>query len=203
MPRAPAIRLLERLLVITEREEIPVAIGGGLAVNAHGYRRETQDVDAFFRLEDRLRVIRALKVAGFLIERLFAPNHYAAFPPRARDVRHRIDLLFPEGDPELAAVEQPLRVTIEDWALTVPVFPVELLVIAKLQVAAEPEGERHAADVRALLELGSFEPATVRVLLRRFDRSLIPALDAIVASFAPPPAPASPPKRAAKKKPRG
>lgn len=59
MARAPAIRLLEELLVITEREEIPVAIGGGLAVNAHGYRRETQDVDAFFRLEDRLRVMRS------------------------------------------------------------------------------------------------------------------------------------------------
>jgi hypothetical protein len=191
MARPPAIRLLGQLLTITEREGILVAIGGGLAVNVHGYRRETEDVDAFFRLEDRLRVIRALREAGFLVERLFAPNHYAAFPPRARDVRRRIDLLFPEGDPELAAVEQPELAVVEEWGLTVPVFPVELLVIAKLQVAAEPEGERHSADVRALLELGAFEPATVRALLRRFDRSLLPALDAIVASFTPQ-APATP-----------
>jgi hypothetical protein len=54
----------------------------------------------------------------------------------------------------------------------------------------------------AITELGSFEPATVRVLLRRFDRSLIPALDAIVASSSPPPRAAPGPKRASSKKAR-
>lgn len=183
MPAARTIRLLHRLLDVTEHEGIRVAIGGGLAVNVHGYARETTDVDAFFRMEDRLRIIRALREAGFIIERLFAPNHYAAFPPRAKDVRHRIDLMFPEGDPELAAVEFPVVIYKKEWKRTVPVFPVELLVIAKLQAALNPEGERHAADVRALMELGAFEPDTIRALLRSFDRDLLPELERIAKTF--------------------
>jgi hypothetical protein len=91
--------------------------------------------------------------------------------------------MFPEGDPELSAVESPVLIRKEDWKLTVPVFPVELLVIAKLQASLHPEGERHSADVRALLELGAFEPLTVRALLASFDRDLIPPLDRIAASF--------------------
>jgi hypothetical protein len=190
-----ALRLLERLIASLGPIGVPVAIGGGLAVNLHGIERHTDDVDAFLRAEDRLAVVRALRQAGFTVDKVFGGFHYVAYEPDSPDLRVRIDLMFPAGDPELAAVENP--VMIEKWGQTVPAFPVELLVLAKFY--ADQPLDRW--DIAALYEHGSFEPGTVRVLLASIDADAdnLADFDALMAEIRRPRAARRrpPPRRAA------
>lgn len=124
-----AVRLLGKLLEVVRGLDVPMAIGGGLAVNLHGVERHTNDVDAFLRSEDRQAIVRALRQAGLTVDKVFGGFHYVAYEPDAPDLRVRINLMFPAGDPELAAVEHP--VVLEKWGESIPAFPVELLVLAK------------------------------------------------------------------------
>lgn len=51
-----------RVAVKTARKaRVKMGIGGGLAVAAHGYRRNTDDVDAFFHYNDRRKVLAAIR----------------------------------------------------------------------------------------------------------------------------------------------
>ena len=177
-----ALHILERLLEALQPLEIPVAIGGGLAVNLHGVERHTNDVDAFLRSEDRQAVIRALRQAGFTVDKVFGGFHYVAYEPGAPDLRVRIDLMFPAGDPELAAVETP--VVLRKWGLAVPAFPVELLVLAKFY--SDQPLDRW--DIAALYEHGAFEPGTVRVLLATIDADVdnLADFDALMAEIRKP-----------------
>ena len=55
-----------------------IAIGGGIAVNSHGYRRDTADVNAFFHLPDQRKVLRQLNDQlgdNFVLEE-FDPSHW-------------------------------------------------------------------------------------------------------------------------------
>ncbi len=169
-----AIQLLSRLLDIAEGEGIPLAIGGGLAVNLHGVERHTNDVDAFFREADRQRVVRALRRAGLTVDKVFGGFHYVAYEPASSDLRVRIDLMFPAGDPELAAVESPAER--RKWGLTIPTFPVELLVLAKFY--SDQPLDRW--DIAALYEQGAFEPETVRALLATVDPGNVADFDALM-----------------------
>ncbi len=172
-----AIRLLGRLLEVVRESGVPCAVGGGLAVNLHGVERHTNDVDAFFREEDRQAVLRALRRAGFTVDRVFGGFHYVAYEPGAPDLRVRIDVMFPAGDPERAAVENP--VVIEKWGERIPAFPVEVLVLSKFY--ADHPLDRW--DIAALYEHGSFEPDTVRLLLATTDPDNVEAFDALMAEI--------------------
>ena len=48
-----------------EREGVPYAIGGGIAVAAYGRKRATKDIDLYIKTEDRMPAMEALKSAGF------------------------------------------------------------------------------------------------------------------------------------------
>ena len=169
-----AIQLLHRLLEITRREGIPVGIGGGLAVNVHGVERQTTDVDAFFLTADRPRIVRALRKDGFVVDRVFAPFHYFAFLPEHGDPRVRIDLLFPQDEPELSAVERP--VLVGKWDEQVPAFPVELLVLSKFYSNQALD----LWDITALYEAGAFEPETVRAVLATIDPAAVVDFDSLM-----------------------
>lgn len=52
MGQAEAQQAAEKLVAILEREQIPYAIIGALALNQYGYRRVTVDVDLVMREED-------------------------------------------------------------------------------------------------------------------------------------------------------
>ncbi len=175
-----AIALLSRLLDLVKAHGIPCAIGGGLAVNLHGVERHTHDVDAFFREEDRQAVLRALRKAGFTVDRVFGGIHNVAYEPGAPDLRVRIDVLFPAGDPERSAVENPQ--VIEKWGQRIPAFPVEALVLAKFY--ADQPLDRW--DIAALYEHGAFEPETVRARLAATDPDNVPAFDALMAEIRTP-----------------
>lgn len=172
-----AVRLLGKLLEVVRGLDVPMAIGGGLAVNLHGVERHTNDVDAFLRSEDRQAIVRALRQAGLTVDKVFGGFHYVAYEPDAPDLRVRINLMFPAGDPELAAVEHP--VVLEKWGESIPAFPVELLVLAKFY--SDQPLDRW--DIAALYENGSFEVGTVRALLATTDPDNVPEFDALMAEI--------------------
>jgi hypothetical protein len=180
MPDKRTRDTLRRFLAAMELHKIPFAVGGGIALNAHGVRRETTDVDAFLRDKDRARVRKAMLGAGFRIGRIHPPFHYIAMLPSVRDPDIRVDLMYPATEPELSAIANPVE--LEVWGECVPVFPVELLVIAKLQAVADAPGRatQDSADIEALYNNGAFEPATVQYLLDSHAPELIPVFRKII-----------------------
>jgi hypothetical protein len=71
--RDPVHQTMNRLVKRLEKANIPYAIVGGMAVNAHRYRRTTGDVDVL------------LTPAGLAeFRRLFVEKYYKAFPQRKR-----------------------------------------------------------------------------------------------------------------------
>ena len=124
--------LLRYILDVSKRAEVPISIGGGIAVNAHGYRRDTADVDAFFHRADRQKVVRAIQnmstdSSSLMLEEI-DPSHWILVP-EGNSPDERIDLMFATGDPEKSAIE--MAVTKTYHGIAIPVFPIELLVAAK------------------------------------------------------------------------
>ena len=67
--RGPVHQTMRRLVQRLEKANIPHAIAGGMAVNAHGHERMTRDVDVL------------LTRAGFTeFRRLFVPKYYKPVP---------------------------------------------------------------------------------------------------------------------------
>jgi hypothetical protein len=153
-PFDPRVRdLLETFLRAAQETGRPYAIGGALAMAAHGYARQTNDVDAFLADGDIAAWSRALRAEGLRVEPVVGGIHYVASSPEHGDVR--IDLLVPADDPEWSAVQAPETGDIA--GVRAEVFPVSLLVAAKFQSTRE---EDHA-DVKAMYERGLFDPRAV------------------------------------------
>jgi hypothetical protein len=145
--------MLRLILRAAKKAGVKMAIGGGLAANAHGFRRETDDVDAFFHYDDQRKVLRALsKLApGFVIEQI-DPSQWIAVPPGA-EANQRIDLLFASGDPEESAIEmsEPGRY----HGIEAPMFAADWLVVSKY--LAEREEAKDILDIYTLHKRGAFE----------------------------------------------
>jgi len=160
-------QLLDLFLAAAAEVGRPYAIGGALAMGAHGYRRNTDDVDAFVNHVDRIEWLRALRRQGLTVAPLFAGVHYIAYLPEHDDPEIRIDLLVPAEDPDLSAIEAPDSATIADRPAEI--WPVDLLVIAKYR-STRPEDN---ADVGKMFERGLFDPKSVRsIMLHMGERSL-------------------------------
>lgn len=160
-------QLLDLFLAAAGEVERPYAIGGALAMGAHGYRRQTDDVDAYVHYRDRVDWIRALRGQGLTVTPLFAGVHYVAFLPEHNDPEIRIDLLVPAEDPDLSAVEVPDSATIADRPAEV--WPVDLLVIAKFRSTRIEDN----ADVAKMFELGLFDPKSVLLIMRHMGEKLL------------------------------
>src|SRR5438132_1951871 len=63
--RSPVQQTLRRLVRWLEKGRIPYAIMGAMAVNAHGARRTTDDVDVLLNAEGFTRLQRELTGSGF------------------------------------------------------------------------------------------------------------------------------------------
>jgi hypothetical protein len=140
----PVYKTLRRTIKNLEKAKIPYAVMGGMAVNLHGYRRTTNDVDILLTAEG---------LAEF--RKRFVPKHYDATPQRPRRFTDRknqviVDFLvtglFPgNGRPGPIAFPDPVavRTTIEDWEV------INLAVLVELKLAAQ----RHQdfADVISLI----------------------------------------------------
>jgi len=165
---APSVEtLLDIFLTAATDIDRPYAIGGALAMGAHGFRRHTADVDAFVLLEDRGAWFRALKERGLTIKPLFSGVHYEAthhyYPETA------IDLMMPAEDPDLSAVEAPDEGVVA--GREVAIWPISLLVIAKFRSTRDKD----RADVTELWERGLFDPAHVRRIMLYMDEKALAA----------------------------
>ncbi len=160
-------QLLDLFLAAAEAVGRPYAIGGAVAMGAHGYWRNTDDVDAFVAYEDRVDWVRALRAQGLTVTPLFAGVHYVALLPEHNDPEKRIDLLVPAEDPDLSAVEVPDSMAIE--GRQAEVWPIDLLVIAKFRSTRIED----RADVEKMFERGLFDPESVRsIMLHMGETSL-------------------------------
>lgn len=170
------IATLQCFLAAINAAKVPTAIGGGVAVNAYGVKRETTDVDAFLRDQDRPAIFAALRSAGFRIGRIQPPFHYIGMLPGVEDPDVRVDLMFSTGEPETTAIANPeMR---EVWSIPTPVFPITLLVLAKLIAVADApgRGSKDRADLEELYNIGAFAPEAIHYLIARFDPTLTPLL---------------------------
>jgi len=158
-------RLLDIVLDAAKETEKPYAVGGALAMGAHGYRRHTEDIDVFIIHADRTEWIRSLRGLGLEVRPLFAGVQYEATLPG--DSSFHIDLLLPAEDPDLSAIEAPEEGEIV--SRVVDVWPVTLLVIAKFR----SKREKDQADVKEMYERGMFDPAEVRTIMRHMGEKIL------------------------------
>jgi hypothetical protein len=156
--------MLQFILEIARKARVKVAIGGGIAVNSHGYRRDTADVDAFFHLPDQHKVLRQLNDQlgdNFVLEE-FDPSHWIVAAVGASP-DERINLLFAAGDPEESAIE--MATTKKYHGIETPVFPIDMLVISKF--LAERDDAKDSLDIYELHRKGAFEISSISTRLRQ------------------------------------
>lgn len=156
--------MLRLIVRVARRAKVKFGIGGGVAVAAHGYRRDTMDVDAFFHYEDRQKVLRAFRLlvgTTYALEPLDA-SHWIAIPPGA-EPDERIDLLFATGDPEESAIELSKMGTYR--GVQAPMFPVDWLIVTKY--LADRDDPKDWLDIYALHQRGAFAVKDIVKKLRQ------------------------------------
>ena len=155
--------MLRLILAVAKKAGVKIAIGGGIAVNSHGFRRETDDVDAFFHYDDQHKVLRAMHrlASDFTLEEI-DPSQWIAVPPGA-EANERIDLMFASGDPEESAIEMTERKNYH--GITAPMFPVDMLVISKF--LAERNEIKDILDIYTLHQRGAFDIEEITHRLRQ------------------------------------
>lgn len=148
--------------------KVDYAVGGAVAMAAHGYVRDTTDLDVFFKSEDANKVLSAFR-KKFRVGTFMEPYHYA-IQPDLREPDVRVDLLFTSDDLERDAVEFPDRAQIvsNKKKLSVDVFPLDVLVAAKLV----SDRTKDHADVLLLYQRGLFEPKKVRLILEQNEEPI-------------------------------
>lgn len=166
----PVHKTMRRLVKRLERAKISYAIVGGMAVNAHGHRRTTADLDLLIT-PDGLDEFR----------RRFVPKNYETIPQRTRRFADRtnqvtIDFLvtgrFPRsGTPGPFSFPDPTAVaeTKEDARV------VNLPTLIQLKLAAR----RHQdfADVVALIRVHNLDEAYAEQLHSSVQRDFIECLE--------------------------
>lgn len=154
--------LLETVVEAFDSAGVVYAIGGAVAMAAHGYRRYTEDVDTFIRYEDLNLALRKMRQVGLDVYPIAEPFHY-----KAGDLDgFHVDLLFPLDEPDVSAIKT--AEVIEIAGVAARVFRLEWLVASKFQA----DDDDHDRDISKLYRLGLFEPATVAFLIADFDKEL-------------------------------
>ena len=130
---------------------------GGLAVNAHGYQRFTDDVDILVPADQAQAALGSLRAARFRIE-----GDASGFAARDPDARVRIDVLPTENDGDRAAVERGETADFGQGQ-EIRVAPVGAIASMKLR---PPRQLRHRADVVELMKLPRNRTAALRFVQR-------------------------------------
>lgn len=144
MTVSPKLRaLFARCVRELERLDADWAVGGAFAMAAHGYTRETSDIDLFIGDDAREPLLAALRARGVAVDEVLEDIHYAAIPDR-RDPEQRIDLLFPSSEPDVSALMAARPASV--LRRRVPVWPLHLIVAAKLMSS-------RAKDAHDIVEL--------------------------------------------------
>jgi len=145
---------------------VDYAIGGALAMAAHGYARFTEDVDVFITEEGRHKVLQALRAAGYEVGEAMRPFHYfMMLPEHGGDPDVRIDLMFHAGEPDLSAAEFPMRLPIVKGGDKLNVVEPNLLAMMKFM--SDREDDEY--DLKQLYTRGIFDPDAVREMVASID----------------------------------
>jgi hypothetical protein len=163
-------KTMRRLVKRLEKANIPYAIVGGMAVNAHRYQRTTADVGIL------------LTPAGLdQFRRHFVPKNYGGLPNRSRRFVDRanevtVDFLltgmFPgTGKPGPISYPDPARVrqTIENYQV------VDLVTLIQLKLAARRH--RDFADVVELIRFNDLDESFAERLHTSVRRDYIECLE--------------------------
>ncbi len=168
--RGAVHRTLRSLAARLDAEGIPYAILGGMALNIHGFVRETVDVDVLLSREslDRFR------------ERLVGRGYALAFPGALKSFKDvetgvRIDVIaagdFPgDGRPKDVAFPAPSGVAVDKGGIRV--VPLETLLELKLASGL-------SAEHRRLVDLGDVQRTIEALKLpKEFGETLHPSVRA-------------------------
>lgn len=141
------------------------AIGGAVAMAAHGYVRATQDVDLFIGDDARDDLLTALKAHRLPMVPAMEPFHYAIVPDR-RHPDARVDLLFPALGIESLALMAARRERIgrHSW----PMWPIAHIIAQKLTTDPRIDparGIKDGHDLQSLRDHGLIDPRQVGELL--------------------------------------
>src|SRR5262245_37425431 len=163
-------KTMRRLVKKLEQANIPYAIMGGMAVNAHQYERTTKDVDVLLTREG---------FEHFLAR--FVPKDYEADPKRTRRVHDRrnrthIDILvtglFPgSGKPGPVAFPDPSQVSIDIRGIRF----LDLVTLVQLKLAARRW--RDFADVVELIRFNNLNESFAQRLHSSVRRDYIECLE--------------------------
>ena len=191
-----AFALLKKLAPLLKKAHVEYAVGGALAMSAHGYTRATDDVDLFFPEESRQKALRLLRTQGLQVVAIADPFHYAVFPNKT-DPSDRLDLMFPSAEHDVSAAEFPDEAVVD--GVTLPVWPMALIVAAKL-MSTRPKDKQ---DLLALRDRALYEPKEVLKILKHMgEPEAIAELKALHAPAAPRPQTKTPPKGSRGRRPR-
>ena len=142
MKQGPVHEALRRIAAKLEELKIPYAVAGGMALVAHGYDRNTVDVDVLVTAEGLAAVHQALEGLGYL------PPFKGSKQLRDVETSVRIEFLvtgqFPgDGKPKPVAFPDPANVAVEiDGVKYVGLVP-----LIELKLAS---GISHAGRVKDL-----------------------------------------------------
>lgn len=175
--REALIKLLKKA-VAAAPSGLQYAIGGATALEEHGYKRFTQDVDVFVLDEHLNPLMRALSGVGLHVFAIQEPSHYAAKIPGDPDPERRIDVLVPYAEPELSAIE---RAFVGKEGLRV--FDANLLAMVKFYAYDDSGDVRHAFDLAAMHRRGIFDPSLVRAMMESVDPERVGRYDMLIHSF--------------------
>lgn len=163
-------KTLRRLVRRLTQEDIPYAIAGGLAVNAHNYRRTTADVDI---------LLTPKSFAKFT--ELFVPKHYRKVAQRSRRFVERktdvqVDILvtglYPgSGKPGPVAFPDPKDVAETIGGLRV----LDLPTLVQLKLAARRH--RDFGDVVELIRFNELDESFAEQLHKSVRRDFRDCLD--------------------------
>ena len=145
-----------------DQRDIDWAIGGAHAMAAHGFSRETKDIDVFVSPHCRVEVLQICADAAIPIEQVFAESHYTFVPNHSRP-DERLDLLFVHAQPDIAAVMFPTRRDVLGGSY--PVCTLPLIAVAKLR----SDRAKDVSDLDALYRLGLIDTAAVHEHLEEDD----------------------------------
>jgi predicted nucleotidyltransferase len=170
-PRYPQVMRFSEVLTtfaeFLDREQIPWAIAGGLAVAAWGYQRATHDIDFVIAGADRERVTAFAESLGY--ETTYASEGFSNHIHPSEDFGH-VDLLYvygPTATEMFAAATKRVIV----GTVTAPVISAEHLAMMKA-AAIKDHPERSfgdARDVEYLLTLADIDREAIRDYFERLD----------------------------------
>jgi hypothetical protein len=142
-----------------EREHIPFAVVGALALHTYGYSRATNDVDLLIGIEAQSRFIAFLEGRGF--ETLHRSDGYSNHL-HAEPVFGRLDVIYVDSDTRDMIFAEARRGTLAGMSVVVP-KPEHLAAMKIHAIQNDPSRAlQDLADIQFLMKLPGVDRGEIR-----------------------------------------